>query len=450
MPKIESVDHLNEYRRKLKATRDPQQPIVLVCGGPGCLPLGSEEVAQAFQEAMAEKGFDGKVILKTSGCQGLCAKGVKVLIRPEEIAYQRVTPQDVPEIVETTLVSGVVVDRLVYQDPVSGESCVHKNEVPFYQGQDPIVLRKLDLIDPESLDDYLALGGYRSLRKVLFSMTPEEVVDQVERSGLRGRGGGGFLTGRKWRLCREAEGAVKFIICNGDEGDPGAFMDRAVMEGDPHAVIEGMLIGAYAIGARQGYIYVRHEYPLAVKRLKIAIDQAREFGFLGDEHPPLQFSFDIKINQGAGAFVCGEETALMSSIEGFIGEPIPRPPYPAQAGLFGLAHHHQQRGDLGQRAGNHQHGAGVVRGPGHGKQQGHQGLLPGGGGEQHRPGGSAHGHDAPRRSSLIWGVASSRTGPSRRCRPAAPRAAASPSSSWTCPWTTTASRKWAPSWARAA
>ncbi len=336
MPKIESVDHLTEYRRKLKAAQDPQQPIVLVCGGPGCLPMGSEEVAQAFREAMAEKGFDGKVILKTSGCQGLCAKGVKVLIRPEEIAYQRVTPQDVPEIVETTLVSKVVVDRLVYHDPVSGESCVHKSEVPFYRGQDPIVLRKLDFIDPESLDDYLALGGYRSLRKVLFKMTPQGVIDKVERSGLRGRGGGGFLTGRKWRLCREAEGPVKFIICNGDEGDPGAFMDRAVMEGDPHAVIEGMLIGAYAIGARQGYIYVRHEYPLAVKRLKIAIDQAREFGFLGENILRSKFSFDIKINQGAGAFVCGEETALMSSIEGFIGEPNPRPPYPAQAGLFGL------------------------------------------------------------------------------------------------------------------
>jgi len=336
MPKFESVDHLTEYRRKLKASRDPKQPLVLVCGGPGCLPLGSEDVAAAFREAIAEQGLDGKVLLKTCGCQGLCSKGVKVLIRPEEIAYQGVTPQDVPEIVEQTLVSGKVVERLVYHDPASGAACVHKNEVPFYQGQVPIVLRKLDLIDPESLDDYLAVGGYRTLRKVLFTMTPEEVIDQVERSGLRGRGGGGFPTGRKWRICREAEGAVKFIICNGDEGDPGAFMDRAVMEGDPHAVIEGMLVGAYAIGARQGYIYVRHEYPLAVKRLKLAIEQAREAGFLGSNILRSKFSFDLKISQGAGAFVCGEETALMASIEGFIGEPSPRPPYPAQAGLFGL------------------------------------------------------------------------------------------------------------------
>ncbi|MGQ9687779.1 MAG: NADH-ubiquinone oxidoreductase-F iron-sulfur binding region domain-containing protein [Desulfobaccales bacterium] len=336
MPKIESVDHLTEYRRKLRASRDPQQPTVLVCSGPGCLPLGSEDVAQAFTEAMAGQGLNGKVILKSSGCHGLCAKGVKVLIRPQEIAYQRVTPEDVPEIVEKTLKGGEVIERLVYQDPASGELRIYKKEVPFYQGQVPIVLRKLDLIDPESLDDYLFMGGYRTLRKVLFQMTPEEVIDQIEKSGLRGRGGGGFLTGRKWRICRESEGSVKFVICNGDEGDPGAFMDRAVMEGDPHAVIEGMLIAGYAIGARQGYIYVRHEYPLAVKRLRLAIDQAREFGFLGNNILRSRFSFDIKINQGAGAFVCGEETALMASIEGFIGEPHPRPPYPAQAGLFGL------------------------------------------------------------------------------------------------------------------
>jgi NADH:ubiquinone oxidoreductase subunit F (NADH-binding) len=198
------------------------------------------------------------------------------------------------------------------------------------------VLRKLDVIDPESLDDYLALGGYRTLRKILFQMTPEEVIAAIEKSGLRGRGGGGFPTGRKWRLCREAPGDVKFIICNGDEGDPGAFMDRAVMEGDPHAVIEGMIVGAYAIGALRGYIYVRHEYPLAVKRLQKAIDQAREFGLLGSNILRSNFSFDIKISQGAGAFVCGEETALIASIEGKIGEPMPRPPYPVQAGLFGL------------------------------------------------------------------------------------------------------------------
>jgi NADH:ubiquinone oxidoreductase subunit F (NADH-binding)/(2Fe-2S) ferredoxin/Pyruvate/2-oxoacid:ferredoxin oxidoreductase delta subunit len=336
MPFIESVDHLTEYRRRVRAARDPQQLQVLVCGGPGCLPLGSEELAAAFAAAMEAKGIAGKVLLKTTGCHGLCSHGVRVLIRPQEISYQKVTPEDVPEIVETTLVNGGIVERLVYHDPATGTPCPHKKDIPFYQAQNPLVLRKLDVIDPESLDDYLALGGYRTLRKILFQMTPEEVIAAIEKSGLRGRGGGGFPTGRKWRLCREAPGDVKFVICNGDEGDPGAFMDRAVMEGDPHAVIEGMIVGAYAIGALRGYIYVRHEYPLAVKRLQKAIDQAREFGLLGSNILRSKFSFDIKISQGAGAFVCGEETALIASIEGKIGEPMPRPPYPVQAGLFGL------------------------------------------------------------------------------------------------------------------
>ena len=336
MPFIESVDHLTEYRRRVRAARDPQQLQVLVCGGPGCLPLGSEALATAFATEMEAKGVAGKVLLKTTGCHGLCSHGVRVLIRPQEISYQKVTPEDVPEIVETTLVNGGLVERLVYHDPDSQAPCPHKQDIPFYQTQNPLVLRKLDSIDPESLDDFLALGGYRTLRKILFQMTPEQVIEVVERSGLRGRGGGGFPTGRKWRLCRETPGDVKFVICNGDEGDPGAFMDRAVMEGDPHAVIEGMMIGAYAIGALRGYIYVRHEYPLAVKRLQKAIEQAREYGLLGTNILRSKFSFDIKISQGAGAFVCGEETALIASIEGKIGEPMPRPPYPVQEGLFGL------------------------------------------------------------------------------------------------------------------
>ncbi|OGP70476.1 MAG: NADH dehydrogenase [Deltaproteobacteria bacterium RBG_13_60_28] len=336
MPKFESPEHLREYRRQLLARRDPKQPQVLVCGGPGCLPLGSEEVAAAFTEELGKNGLAAQVLLKTSGCQGLCDQGVRVLLRPQEITYQKVTPEDVPEIVEATLKNGQVVERLIYEDQATHEHLVHKADIPFYRGQNALVLRKLDVIDPMSLDDYLALGGYRSLRKVLTEMSPEEVIDAVERSGLRGRGGGGFPTGRKWRVCREAPGEVKFIICNGDEGDPGAFMDRAVMEGDPHAILEGMIIGAYAIGARKGYIYVRHEYPLAVKRLSHTLDQARECGFLGNNILRSGFGLDIKINRGAGAFVCGEETALMASIEGFIGEPSPRPPYPAQQGLFGL------------------------------------------------------------------------------------------------------------------
>jgi NADH-quinone oxidoreductase subunit F len=297
--------------------------------------MGSEEVAAAFQEELQQRGLDGKVVLKESGCQGLCSKAVRVLIRPQEITYQLVTAEDVPEIVEATLVGGQVVERLIYEDPHTQVKAALKSEIPFYAGQFPLVLRKLDVVDPGSLDDYLALGGYRAMRKALFDMTPEEVIGAVERSGLRGRGGGGFPTGRKWRVCREQPGEMKFIICNGDEGDPGAFMDRAVMEGDPHAIIEGMIIGGYAIGASKGYIYVRHEYPLAIKRLSHALDQAREYGLLRKNILRSGFGFDIKISRGAGAFVCGEETALMASVEGFIGEPTPRPPYPAQSGLWG-------------------------------------------------------------------------------------------------------------------
>jgi NADH:ubiquinone oxidoreductase subunit F (NADH-binding)/(2Fe-2S) ferredoxin/Pyruvate/2-oxoacid:ferredoxin oxidoreductase delta subunit len=333
MPKFKSMDQLEEYRGRLLSQK-PQKPQVLVCGGPGCLPMGSEEVAAAFQAELKRRKLAGKVVLKESGCQGMCAKAVKVMFRPQEITYQQVTPEDVPEIVEQTLVKGKIVDRFCYRDPVKEVIKPHKSKVPFYQGQHPIVLGKLDAIDPTSLDDYLCLGGYRSLQKVFGGMSPEAVIDTVERAGLRGRGGGGFPTGRKWRFCRGAPGEVKYIICNGDEGDPGAFMDRAVMEGDPHAVLEGMIIGGYAIGAGQGYIYVRHEYPLAVKRLDLAIDQARKAGLLGADILGSGFSFDVKLSKGAGAFVCGEETALIASVEGDIGEPHPRPPYPAVQGLW--------------------------------------------------------------------------------------------------------------------
>ena len=335
MPKFESIDHLREYRRQLIAKRDPRQLQIMVCAGPGCLPMGSDEVAAAFREELDKNDLAAKVLLKECGCHGLCAGAVRVLIRPQEITYQLVTPEDVPEIVEKTLKEGQVVDRLIHEDPATHEKAACKGDISFYRGQMPIVLRKLDIIDPASLDDYLALGGYRALRKALTEMSPDDVIDAIDQSGLRGRGGGGFPTGRKWRICHEVDNPVKFIICNGDEGDPGAFMDRAVMEGDPHAVLEGMIIGGYAIGARKGIIYVRHEYPLAVTRLQAAIGQARECGLLGKNILRSGFDFDIKIVRGAGAFVCGEETALIASIEGFIGEPTPRPPYPAQSGLFG-------------------------------------------------------------------------------------------------------------------
>jgi NADH-quinone oxidoreductase subunit F len=335
MPKFASMDHLEDYRRQLMAGRDAQLLQVLVCGGPGCLPMGSEEVAAAFQEELKQRGLQGKVVLKESGCQGLCARAVRVMLRPQEITYQQVTPQDVPEIIEETIIHQKILERLCYQDPADGAIQAHKSKIPFYQGQHPLVLGKLDMIDPTSLDDYLASGGYQAIAKVFREMSPEAVIGRVEQSGLRGRGGGGFPTGRKWRFCREVPGDVKYLICNGDEGDPGAFMDRAVMEGDPHAVLEGMIIGGYAIGAQQGYIYVRHEYPLAVQRLSLAIDQARECGLLGADILGSGCDFDVKLSKGAGAFVCGEETALIASMEGNIGEPHPRPPYPAQKGLWG-------------------------------------------------------------------------------------------------------------------
>jgi NADH-quinone oxidoreductase subunit F len=335
MPKIASVAQLAEYRSQLQARLDPNRVQVLVCGGAGCLALGSPEVAAAFQADLARQGMSGQVELKVSGCQGLCARGVRVLLKPQDITYQQVTALDVPEITQETLVKGRILDRLAYRDSGDGAVKAHKSKIPFFQGQSPVVLRHLDAIDPEQLDDYLAAGGYNALAQVLFRMSPEEVLAAVERSGLRGRGGGGFPTGRKWRVLREAPGEPKYLICNGSEGDPGAFLDRAVMEGDPHAILEGMIIGAYAIGASQGHIYVGHEYPLAVARLRRAADQARDLGLLGSRILGTDHSFDIRVHRGAGAYVCGEETALISFIEGNIGEPRNRPPYPPQRGLWG-------------------------------------------------------------------------------------------------------------------
>jgi NADH:ubiquinone oxidoreductase subunit F (NADH-binding) len=257
-----------------------------------------------------------------------------MVIRPQGVFYQRVKPEDVPEILEKTL-KGEIIDRLCYRDPVSRRLCRKEEEVPFYQRQTKVVLRHNGMIDPREIDDYLALDGYEALARTLQSLTPEEVIEEVTKSGLRGRGGAGFLTGLKWRFCRDAEGSPKYIVCNADEGDPGAFMDRGVCEGDPHAILEGMLIGAYAIGATEGYIYVRAEYPIAVKYLGRAIEQAEAYGLLGDCILGSDLSFHVRIKQGAGAFVCGEETALMASVEGYRGMPRPRPPFPAQSGLFG-------------------------------------------------------------------------------------------------------------------
>ncbi len=311
---------------------------VLICGGTGCTSSGSLKIHEAFDEHLAKQGLTEEVKVVMTGCFGLCALGPVVIIHPEGTFYSRVTPEDVEEIVNEHLLKGRVVERLVYAD--TGEDAseelahVSLNDTAFYKTQNRVVLRNCGVIDPEDINEYIAMDGYAALGKVLTEMTPEEVIQVVTDSGLRGRGGGGFPTGRKWALCAPNKAPQKYVVCNADEGDPGAFMDRSVLEGDPHSIIEAMAIAGYAIGATQGYVYVRAEYPIAVNRLQIAIDQAREMGLLGKDIFGSGFDFDLDIRLGAGAFVCGEETALMTSIEGNRGEPRPRPPYPAVKGLY--------------------------------------------------------------------------------------------------------------------
>ncbi len=309
---------------------------VLCCGGTGCTSSGSAQIIERFENQIKEKGLDKEVKVIRTGCFGLCEAGPVVIIYPEGTFYSRVKVEDVDEIVSEHLLKGRPVQHLVYTDHATQEQDASKplDEISFYKHQHRIALRNCGVIDPENIDEYLAFDGYKALEKALTTMTREEVIDEVLKSGLRGRGGGGFPTGLKWKFTYNSPGPVKYVACNADEGDPGAFMDRSILEGDPHSVLEAMAIAGYAIGAQEGYIYVRAEYPIAVKRLEIAIGQAKEYGLLGENIFGTDFSFDIKIRLGAGAFVCGEETALMRSIEGKRGEPIPRPPFPAVKGLF--------------------------------------------------------------------------------------------------------------------
>ena len=309
---------------------------ILVCGGTGCTSSGSPKLYERFAQLLAEKGLDKEVKLVKTGCFGLCAAGPVVIIYPEGAFYSGIKVEDVDEIVEEHLVKGRIVTKLLYKGSThEGTNEVKPlDEIGFYEKQKRVALRNCGVIDPENIDEYIAFDGYKALAKVLTEMTREEVVDCISKSGLRGRGGAGFPTGTKWKFAMGSTGK-KYVCCNADEGDPGAFMDRSVLEGDPHAVLEAMAIAGYAIGSDQGYIYVRAEYPIAVKRLEIAISQAREYGLLGKNIFGTDFSFDIDIRLGAGAFVCGEETALMHSIEGGRGEPRVRPPFPAVKGLFG-------------------------------------------------------------------------------------------------------------------
>ncbi len=310
---------------------------VLVCGGTGCTSSGSQQLVQRFEEQIKEKGLDKEVKVVHTGCFGLCEAGPVVIVYPEGTFYSRVKVEDVDEIVAEHLLKGRKVQHLVYVDHVTHESSVNMalDEIGFYRQQKRVALRNCGVIDPENIEEYIAFDGYKALAKALTEMTREQVIQEVIDSGLRGRGGGGFPTGKKWLFGYQSQADQKYIACNADEGDPGAFMDRSLLEGDPHAIIEAMAIGGYAIGASEGYIYVRAEYPIAVKRLKAAIEQAHAYGLLGENLFGTGFNFDVHIRLGAGAFVCGEETALMNSIEGKRGEPRPRPPFPAVKGLFG-------------------------------------------------------------------------------------------------------------------
>ena len=334
MSRLNSCAELEDVRKELLANRDPNKPCISVCTGSGCIALGAANVVTALRVEIKEQRLEDKVELRETGCPGFCERGPLLVIYPEEICYLRVQPEDAKEIISETVLGKKVIDRLLYVDAETDEKIVQESEIPFYKNQMRLLIGNNIKLDPNSIDDYLALGGYSALVKALFENSPEQVVEQVKKSGLRGRGGGGFPSGLKWEFTRNTPAETKYVIVNADEGDPGAFMDRAILEGNPHSVLEGLLIGAYAIGAQEGYLYVREEYPLAVENVTNAIKQAKEYGFMGENILGSDFNFNIEIHQGAGAFVCGEETALIMSLEGKPGEPKSRPPFPAVKGLW--------------------------------------------------------------------------------------------------------------------
>jgi NADH-quinone oxidoreductase subunit F len=333
--KINSVSDLEELRSSIVQSIDAKKTVVRICSTTGCRAGGAVKIIDTLCKEVTKQGLDDKVEIKKVGCRGFCEKGPLLVLGPKNIFYQKLKPADIPEIVSETLGRGIIIDRLLYEDPDTKEKIKYESDIPFFKKQMRNVFGHTGKIDPTSIDDYISWEGYSALCKALTSMSPEDIVNTISDSGLRGRGGGGFPTGTKWKFCRNVASNIKYIIANGDEGDPGAFMDRSLMEGDPHSILEGMIIGAYAIGATEGYIYVRAEYPLAVEHLGIAIKKAEEYGFLGENILGSGFDFKIKIKMGAGAFVCGEETALIQSIMGKRGTPVPRPPFPAIAGLWG-------------------------------------------------------------------------------------------------------------------
>jgi len=335
MSRINSPEELEQVRQEILSRRDPNTPCISICAGAGCVASGAVEVIAAFKTEIERQGLQTGVNTKETGCPGFCERGPVVVIYPEEICYLQVKPEDVPEIVSQTIKENKIVDRLVYVDRTTGEKSTLESDIPFYKNQKRNILGSNIKIDPKDIDDYLAIAGYSALAKVLFQMSPEEVLEEVKKSNLRGRGGGGFPAGSKWEGSRNAPGEIKYVIVNADEGDPGAFMDRALLEGNPHSILEGLTIGAYAIGSHEGYIYVRQEYPLAVANVNIAIKKAEEYGFLGKNILGSGFDFTVKVHQGAGAFVCGESTALMTALEGRAGEPRPKYIRSNVVGLWG-------------------------------------------------------------------------------------------------------------------
>jgi len=334
MKKLKSAKELENFRKEILAKTDREKPCIAICAGTGCLALGASKIIDAFKKELKQKGLAEKVYLRETGCPGFCEKGPVVVIYPDKICYVRVAIEDVAEIISKTILNKEIIERLVFTDPTSGEKIIKESEIPFYKKQMRLLIGNNINVNPRNIEDYLAVNGYSALSKALFSMKPEEIIEQIIKSQLRGRGGGGFPTGLKWDATRKAKDPQKYIICNADEGDPGAFMDRALLEGNPHTVLEGMIIGAYAIGSHEGYIYVRNEYPLAVHNITAAITAAREAGLLGQDILGSGFSFDIKINRGGGAFVCGESSALFASIEGRSGEPRAKYVHATDHGLY--------------------------------------------------------------------------------------------------------------------
>ena len=335
MPRIISASELEKLRKGVLSERDPHKPCIAICAGMGCLGISNGRVISAFKEEIDKKKLKSKVDVRTTGCHGYCEKGPLVVIYPEEICYVEVTPEDVPEIISQTVLGKKVIDRLIYTDPDTGEKAAHQSQVPFYKNQMRNLIGNNSKIDPRSIDDYLAVGGYSALSKSLFEMSPEKVLEEIKKANLRGRGGGGFPAGRKWETARNAPGKEKFVIVNGHEGELGAFMDRAILSGNPHSVLEGLIIGGYAVGSHQGFIYTRHDTPLLKNNIDVALAKAEEYGLLGENILGSGFDFNVEVHLDIGIFVSGESSALMRSIEGNIPEPRPKYIRTSVSGIWG-------------------------------------------------------------------------------------------------------------------